>query len=202
MNSLTHLQPSPENEERYLKILEDFNETARDTLNLNQLKEERLQEAHKLKEQGLIQSERRLSQTDKRLAQREKELEQRETALEQRETALEQSNTELEQRQKGLEHREQSLAQREVRMGQRERTIDQMEKARKAGVRHIIPARGPRRHIYRLTVEQAGSCAICKKPLPDFADVQIDHIRRVADGGGDEIENLQAVCAGCNRAKG
>ena len=38
MNSLTHLQPSPENQERYLKILEDFNETARDTLKLNQLK--------------------------------------------------------------------------------------------------------------------------------------------------------------------
>ena len=38
------------------------------------------------------------------------------------------------------------------------------------------------------------------RQVPDVAQ-QLDHIERVADGGGDEQENLQMLCACCHAAK-
>ena len=43
-----------------------------------------------------------------------------------------------------------------------------------------------------------GRCAECGS---DF-DLQYDHVIPVALGGGDGVDNLQLLCADCNRRKG
>ena len=37
-------------------------------------------------------------------------------------------------------------------------------------------------------------------PVPEWAQ-QVDHIIRVADGGSDDLENLQMLCACCHAGK-
>ena len=41
-------------------------------------------------------------------------------------------------------------------------------------------------------------CAHCKQPKNDL---QIDHVVAVINGGGNELSNLQLLCAGCNSQK-
>ena len=49
--------------------------------------------------------------------------------------------------------------------------------------------------------KQKGKCAGCGRKIP--ADLQeIDHIQPVSKGGGNELRNLQLLCATCNRRKG
>ena len=63
------------------------------------------------------------------------------------------------------------------------------------------------KHKAALYVKQGGdygkmaTCNGCREPylLKDF---HIDHIRPQAKDGGDEIENLQLLCANCNLRKG
>ena len=54
-------------------------------------------------------------------------------------------------------------------------------------------------HKRVLLTKQHGLCALCGKPMG--SDITIDHIYPVHLGGGDEIENLQAVHAVCNSRK-
>jgi hypothetical protein len=42
------------------------------------------------------------------------------------------------------------------------------------------------------------ACRVCRDPAPDL---QIDHITPIALDGGNEIDNLQLLCAKCNQAK-
>jgi len=43
---------------------------------------------------------------------------------------------------------------------------------------------------------QRGECAECRCSLED--GFEIDHIRELADGGSNEVDNLQALCVGLN----
>ena len=43
-------------------------------------------------------------------------------------------------------------------------------------------------------------CGICHQP--GLSDDEVDHIKPVADGGGNERENLRRAHAECNRARG
>lgn len=45
------------------------------------------------------------------------------------------------------------------------------------------------------------TCVRCGKKLRR-GDVDIDHILPKAQGGGDDIDNLQCMCKHCNRSKG
>ena len=44
-------------------------------------------------------------------------------------------------------------------------------------------------------------CAYCEELLP-FREMEVDHKIPVADGGGDEFDNLQVTCRSCNEDKG
>ena len=69
--------------------------------------------------------------------------------------------------------------------------------------RRIDPATLREHHLVRLIVRQGADCAICRKRLPeDGAMIDIDHVEPKAWGGTDDVENLQAVCHGCNLRKG
>ena len=60
-----------------------------------------------------------------------------------------------------------------------------------------------RKFLVPQIVRQGALCALCQRRLPeDATDIHIDHIVPLARGGTSELENLQAVCAGCNMRKG
>jgi hypothetical protein len=44
------------------------------------------------------------------------------------------------------------------------------------------------------------SCKLCGRKPPEVV-LEVDHIFPVSKGGGNEMENLQALCLPCNRAK-
>ena len=53
----------------------------------------------------------------------------------------------------------------------------------------------------RMTVaaRQRYNCKLCKRRFGSV--IHIDHIRRVADGGSNHIDNLQALCPSCHEEK-
>ena len=54
----------------------------------------------------------------------------------------------------------------------------------------------------RIVLEAAGwRCAI-DGPRCTVRATTVDHIRPVADGGSDDLENLRAACVACNSAAG
>lgn len=53
--------------------------------------------------------------------------------------------------------------------------------------------------IQRLFDLQKGKCAICRVPIID--GYHVDHIMPIAKGGGNGSDNLQLLCASCNRSK-
>ena len=60
-----------------------------------------------------------------------------------------------------------------------------------------------RRRLPQLIERQGGVCPLCARFLPDTVDgIHVDHRVPRAHGGGDGIDNLQAVHAACNLAKG
>ena len=59
----------------------------------------------------------------------------------------------------------------------------------------------PRSHAHRLYGEQEGVCAGCRTHFP-FRVMQVDHRIPQAKGGGDDYDNLQMLCSGCNLRKG
>lgn len=46
-----------------------------------------------------------------------------------------------------------------------------------------------------------GRCALCGKPIK-LEDMTVDHIKPLAMGGSNEVENLQCTCSACNFFKG
>lgn len=46
-----------------------------------------------------------------------------------------------------------------------------------------------------------GRCALCGKPVK-LEDMTVDHIKPLAMGGGNDVENLQCTCSACNLFKG
>lgn len=46
------------------------------------------------------------------------------------------------------------------------------------------------------------TCALCGLPMTVMADVTMDHITPVSQGGLDKIENLRLVHEKCNLARG
>lgn len=57
----------------------------------------------------------------------------------------------------------------------------------------------PQRIKVRVALSQKFQCKKCSKPLDEHFEV--DHIIPVARGGGNNSENLQALCPGCHRCK-
>lgn len=56
-----------------------------------------------------------------------------------------------------------------------------------------------RRHLFD---HQGGRCALCRGPLEDPSDGNLDHIRPVARGGKYRRDNLQLTHVWCNTLKG
>ena len=50
-------------------------------------------------------------------------------------------------------------------------------------------------------VKNAGRCNGCRSEFP-FRIMEVDHINPRSAGGADHVENLQLLCAHCNRVKG
>lgn len=45
----------------------------------------------------------------------------------------------------------------------------------------------------------SGLCFVCNSPL-QFVEAELGHIIARANGGGDELNNLKAICSSCNRS--
>lgn len=58
-----------------------------------------------------------------------------------------------------------------------------------------------RTYRHRLYGEQEGVCTGCETHFP-FRVMDVDHILPRSKGGTDHPDNLQLLCAGCNRSKG
>ena len=50
-----------------------------------------------------------------------------------------------------------------------------------------------RRHVLSLDP----MCRVCKREIA----TEVDHINRKADGGSDDVENLQGLCYDCHKVK-
>lgn len=60
-----------------------------------------------------------------------------------------------------------------------------------------------RQHLPDKLEEQRGRCAICGEAIPQGKGANhVDHKIPSSRGGTDDADNIQAVCAGCNRRKG
>jgi 5-methylcytosine-specific restriction endonuclease McrA len=88
----------------------------------------------------------------------------------------------------------------------REAVRDARTRMAKIGVGQWVPVQvvSPQRRSLSAKVRQyildrdGPHCRICGSG----DDPQIDHIIPVASGGGDNDDNLQVLCGGCNRTKG
>ena len=58
-----------------------------------------------------------------------------------------------------------------------------------------------RQNKHVLYGQQEGLCAGCKVDIP-FKLYEVDHVVPVSRGGTDHLDNLQLLCAHCNRLKG
>ena len=58
-----------------------------------------------------------------------------------------------------------------------------------------------RQNAHVLFGQQEGECAGCKMDFP-FKIFEVDHVVPRSRGGSDHLENLQLLCASCNRIKG
>ena len=55
-------------------------------------------------------------------------------------------------------------------------------------------------HKYKLYFDQQGKCKACGRFLEENS-MDVDHVVRKKDGGGDDIENKQLLCVACHRQK-
>jgi hypothetical protein len=55
--------------------------------------------------------------------------------------------------------------------------------------------------LWKLMGLQAILCPYCRTPI-DILSMQLDHKTPLRRGGGPQIDNLQAICKGCNGSKG
>ena len=58
-----------------------------------------------------------------------------------------------------------------------------------------------RQNKHVLFGQQEGRCSGCRAPF-EFRHLEVDHIIPQDAGGHDHIDNLQLLCAHCNRVKG
>ena len=58
-----------------------------------------------------------------------------------------------------------------------------------------------RQNKHVLFGQQEGRCNGCRSEFP-FRVLEVDHVIPQRAGGQDNIENLQLLCAHCNRVKG
>ena len=65
----------------------------------------------------------------------------------------------------------------------------------------IDPPEPYRQSENNLSDEQEDRCNGCRSEFP-FRVFEVDHIIPRSGGGQDNIENLQLLCAHCNRVKG
>jgi hypothetical protein len=54
---------------------------------------------------------------------------------------------------------------------------------------------------YRIFKRDGFRCQICGRTQADDVTLHVDHRKSVADGGSDELENLQTLCSDCNLGK-
>ncbi len=59
----------------------------------------------------------------------------------------------------------------------------------------------PQKLRYEVFKRDSFKCQYCGRSAPDVV-LEVDHIKPVADGGGNEIMNLITSCFDCNRGKG
>lgn len=50
-------------------------------------------------------------------------------------------------------------------------------------------------------MRDAGLCQQCLRKGLIAPGIEVDHVVALADGGGDDMDNLQAICHDCHRAK-
>lgn len=67
-------------------------------------------------------------------------------------------------------------------------------------------AKARRKHLSKveetaLVEKQSGKCADCKVAFSSSLMPHFDHIKPLAKGGGNEIENFQALCPNCHDKK-
>lgn len=87
------------------------------------------------------------------------------------------------------------VLQRERRLQQKLKTAHSLMRAEASGIPSRVPIPGDLR---RLVFERdGGRCVECESNF----DLQYDHILPVALGGATTAENLQLLCADCNRRK-
>lgn len=55
---------------------------------------------------------------------------------------------------------------------------------------------------WRVLVRDGQKCVVCGASRSEGARLEVDHIVPVSRGGGDEMENLRALCRECNRGRG
>jgi len=55
--------------------------------------------------------------------------------------------------------------------------------------------------IIRDSVDGVLYCQICKEPINNLADLQIDHIIPIVEGGRDELDNVRCAHKGCNLSR-
>ena len=77
------------------------------------------------------------------------------------------------------------------------------QRIKPATVGAVIRTRGARWMAIRDRVlsRDAGLCQVCKLARLIRPAYEVDHITELADGGTDELDNLQAICLECHRAK-
>ena len=63
------------------------------------------------------------------------------------------------------------------------------------------PLPRPRTHKAALYGQQAGNCNWCRTHF-EIGNLEVDHVIARAAGGTDHLDNLQLLCARCNRVKG
>ena len=58
------------------------------------------------------------------------------------------------------------------------------------------------RRVRLAVLDRAGHrCEQCGEPRWVSGWLEVDHVRPVEDGGADDLDNLQALCARCHRRK-
>lgn len=79
---------------------------------------------------------------------------------------------------------------------ERRREYDRRRRAREKGA----PGDHTAEDIQRLYEQQQGKCVNCRKSLRK--GFHVDHIEPLSRGGSNSPENLQLLCAWCNKSKG
>jgi len=59
-----------------------------------------------------------------------------------------------------------------------------------------------RRLLVRLLKEQGGICGLCRRPILEGEERNLDHVTPVARDGSSSVSNLQVTHVACNKEKG